>query len=314
MAEDNPGMSSRAAGRILVVDDILANRELLAQELEDEDFEVETAASGRECLELALSWRPDVILLDIQMPEMDGIECCRQLKGAVETKDIPVVFITAKRTDKESTVEALRAGGNDFLPKPYTPEILYARVSCQVSIARAHAALKRMAMRDELTGLFSRRHLFTALPGLVKVGLRYGPNSVGCLIVDVDHFKKVNDSLGHLEGDRVLREVAASIQSAVRDSDLVSRFGGEEFVVILPATDLPGAKAVGEKVRATVEEACKPVTVSVGVASAELPEGRELASGGNAKVEEFIQSLLHRADTAVYDAKRSGRNQVKHAD
>jgi len=306
----NSNRETGSPGRVLVVDDVLANRELLAQELEDEDFVVETAASGQECLDKALSWKPDVILLDIQMPEMDGIECCKRLKAAHDTKDIPVVFLTAKRTDKESTVEALRAGGNDFLPKPYTPEILFARVSCQVSISRAHAALRRMAMHDDLTGLYSRRHLFTSLPGMVRMGTRSGPKSTGCLVVDIDFFKKINDTLGHLEGDRVLKHVAETILKAVRESDLVSRFGGEEFVVILPNTDLEGAQVLAEKVRAAVEDVCKPTTVSVGVAAQALPDPRSPILSSKEQIEELMQDLLRVADEALYEAKRQGRNRV----
>jgi diguanylate cyclase (GGDEF)-like protein len=301
-------------GRILVVDDSLANRELLSQELEDEGFEVETAESGPECLELAHSWHPEVILLDIQMPGMDGIETCRKLKENAETKDIPVLFVTAKRTDDDSVVEALQAGGNDFLPKPYSPPILFARVSSQLSIARAHAQLRRMAMVDELTGVYSRRHLFSSLPRLVKSGIRGGPNGMCLMVIDVDHFKSVNDTQGHLEGDKVLRKIAQTIAESTRETDLVARFGGEEFVVVLPQTLGEGGSLVAEKVRAAVEATCTPVTVSIGLACSTLPSVESVAKSHSGNIETMIRALLKAADEAVYAAKRGGRNRVVAAD
>jgi diguanylate cyclase (GGDEF)-like protein len=297
-----------SAGRILVVDDVLANRELFAQELEEEDFEVEMAANGSECLELAQSWKPDVILLDIQMPGMNGIEVCELLKKNVDTQHIPVLFITAKRTDEDSVVEALRAGGNDFLPKPYSPAILIARVSSQVTIARQHDQLMRMAMVDQLTGVFTRRYLFDALHRTVKGALRGGPNCSAILIIDVDHFKRVNDEMGHLEGDRILKLVAETIASSVRETDLVARFGGEEFVVVLPRTDQAGAAVLAEKIRAEVARICHPVTISIGASTLGTLTLEEAKGGQDPS--QLIQDGLKRADDAVYAAKEKGRNQV----
>jgi diguanylate cyclase (GGDEF)-like protein len=300
--------SKNAQARILVVDDAEFNRELMAQELEEEGHLVEVAASGAECLEMAAANHPDVILLDIQMPEMDGIETCRRLKENSETKHIPVLFITAKRTDEASVVEALAAGGNDFLPKPYSPAILFARVACQVTIARQHAKLMRMAMVDELTGVATRRHLFDSLHRTVKAQVRQGPDCLSLLVLDVDHFKKVNDEQGHLEGDRVLKNVAAVIAAQVRDTDLVARFGGEEFVVVLPRTANPGATEVAEKIRAAIQAECNPVTISIGVATAGPLTVEEAKEG--APVENLITQALKAADDMVYQAKESGRNRV----
>ena len=299
-------------GRVLVVDDNTANRELLAQDLEEEGFEVLTAASGPECIQLAESQAPTVILLDIQMPGMDGIETCRRLKASPPTAHIPILFVTAKRTDDESAVEALSAGGNDFLPKPYSPPILFARVSSQVTIARAQARLRQMAMTDELTGVFSRRFLFDSLRRSLKSVTRGGPNCLGCLLADVDHFKSINDTKGHLEGDRVLREIASSIDGVTRESDLVARYGGEEFVVILPHTDMDGAARVAEKVRQEVARRCAPITVSIGVTAICEPEvGRAPQPD---ELDATITRLLREADQAVYAAKAAGRNRVVRSD
>jgi diguanylate cyclase (GGDEF)-like protein len=294
-------------GKVLVVDDILANRELLRQALEEEGFEVVLAASGPECLTLAATDHPEVILLDIRMAGMDGIETCRRLKDDVNTAHIPVLFLTAERSDDAVTVEALRAGGNDFLTKPYSHPILIARVSSQVAISRAHAQVRHQAISDELTGLYSRRFMMDSLRRTIK-GLSRAGGDIGCLLADVDHFKAINDTRGHLEGDRVLRQVARAITDHVRETDLVARFGGEEFVVLLPYTDLAGAMIVGEKVRAAVAELCAPVTISIGAVS--LTSSAVDTVLDRDGIEGLISKLLKLADQAAYAAKHAGRNRV----
>jgi len=294
-------------GKLLVVDDILANRELLRAALEDEDFEVVVAASGVECLALAASEHPEVILLDIRMAGMDGIETCRRLKDDPGTAHIPVLFITAERSDDALTVAALKAGGNDFLTKPFAHPILIARVSCQISIARAHAQLRHQAISDELTGVYSRRYMMESLRRTIK-GLSRAGGSIGFLLADVDHFKAINDTRGHLEGDRVLREVARAITDHVRETDLVARYGGEEFVVLLPFTDLPGAMIAAEKVRAAIAALCAPVTISIGAVSLSAEQLEQVLDAEG--IEGLISGLLRSADQAVYAAKHGGRNRV----
>lgn len=295
-------------GTVLVVDDTHANRELLSQDLEDEGFEVILASSGEECLLTAERDLPQVVLMDIKMPGMDGIEACRRLKANPATAHIPVLFVTANRADEASAVEALAAGGNDFLSKPYSPPILIARVMCQVTIARAHARLRKMAMTDELTGVFSRRFLFDSLRRTLKAATRDGPNCVGCLIADVDHFKAINDRHGHLEGDTVLRRIAQTIDRATRETDIVARYGGEEFAVILPSTDLDGAVLIAEKIRSSVEERCGPVTISIGATA--LCDDAISAVGRALEIDKVVNELLRLADLALYAAKAAGRNCV----
>ncbi len=303
--------NERGRGKVLVVDDVEANRELLSQDLEEEGFEVLTAASGPECLAAAAQHHPDVVLLDLHMAGMDGIETCRRLKEDPHTADIPVLFITAARSDDAITIDALRAGGNDFLSKPYSAPILVARVTCQVTIARAHARLRHQAMTDELTGVYSRRYMMDSLRRTIKATTR-SVGHVGCLLADVDHFKTINDTRGHLEGDRVLRHIASVIAASVRETDLVARYGGEEFVVLLPHTDLEGALHLGEKIRATVASACSPVTISIGAAAIAEPEVPTLLAQDG--MEGLISKLLRAADRAVYSAKAKGRNCVVPAD
>jgi two-component system, cell cycle response regulator len=301
-------MAPQGRGKVLVVDDVEANRELLSQDLEEEGFEVASVASGPECLRAARANPPHVILLDIQMAGMDGIETCGRLKADPSTMHIPVLFVTANRADDETAVRALEAGGNDFLPKPYSPLILVARVTCQVTIARAHARLRRLAMTDELTGVYSRRHLFESMRHIVKTR---PAGTVACLLADVDHFKAINDTRGHIEGDRVLRQIARAMASSVRETDLVARYGGEEFAVLLPQTDLAGALAIGENVRAAVADGCTPVTISIGAA---VLDDEDLTGDLDpASVERLVTKLLKKADAATYRAKSAGRNRVEPA-
>ena len=297
-------------GKVLVVDDVRANRELLSQDLEEEGFEVTSVTSGLECIEAATANPPHVILLDIQMAGMDGIETCRRLKADPSTMHIPVLFVTANRTDDDTAVEALEAGGNDFLTKPYSPPILVARVSCQITLARAHARLRKQAMTDELTGVYSRRHLFESLRHALKAATR-ASSCVACLLADVDHFKSINDTRGHLEGDRVLRQIARTIATNVRETDSVARYGGEEFAVVLPQTDLGGAVQVAEKIRAAIAADCAPVTISIGAAAMCSPAVAEVRDPPS--MDGLVTRLLKSADDATYSAKSAGRNRVEPA-
>lgn len=294
-------------GRVLIVDDDVAQRRLMQIRLEEEGFEVHTAQSGEVCLAEAPKRDPDVILLDINMPGMDGIETCRRLKAMPDVQNVPVVFITGVRDDDPTIVEALRAGGNDFISKDASAPVLMTRVLCQVTISRAQRQLRRVAMTDELTGLFSRRSLFDALRRVVKSVQRAAPGGVACLLLDLDHFKSVNDTLGHLQGDEALKKVAKVVKECTRETDICGRFGGEEFVIVLPDIDESGARVVAEKVRAAIEKDCS-TTVSIGV-SIVGPVSLDVLRRGR-ELDEVVQRLIHEADLAMYASKSAGRNQV----
>ncbi|MEW6280996.1 MAG: diguanylate cyclase, partial [Candidatus Eremiobacterota bacterium] len=223
---------------------------------------------------------------------------------------VPVVFHSFEAVEDDVAVSGLEAGANDFLQRPCSAELLAARVSSQVAIYKTQMALRERVLRDELTGVFSRRYLFESMRQHVSQFSRPGPPVLACLMVDVDHFKLVNDRLGHLEGDRVLKKVAGRIYAMTRKGDVVARFGGEEFVVILPATSADGAGQVAEKLRVAVEEDChrEEVTISVGVSWHETRLDADWEGPGD---EEIINMLLARADEALYRAKADGRNCVR---
>ena len=294
--------------RAVVVDDDLAHRRLMEITLTDEGIEVLSLRSGEECLAQAADFDPDVILIDIHMPGLDGLETCRRLKLIPELAVVPVVFITGSCDDEATTVQALDAGGNDFLSKDSSPIVLVARVRCQITLNRSVRKLQLFAMTDELTGLFTRRFLNDATRRLLKSGTRSASTThTACLFCDLDHFKNINDSLGHVAGDEVLRIAARALRTSTRDTDVVGRYGGEEFVIILPDTDVQGAALTAEKIRATVER-MSPTTVSVGIAmhTSPPPESRFTDQA----IDAAVQELFHQADQALYASKSAGRNRV----
>ncbi len=309
----NPSVSGtftvdgKSRGRVMVVSDNRANRSFMSAQLEDEGYDVYLAESGPECLEHTLEVLPEVIALDLEMSSMDAIEICRQIKGSPERKSVPVIFVTGRREGDPITVEALGAGGNDVVSRDTAVPVLCARLDSQISISRAHSRLHRIAMTDEVTGVFSRRFLFGALRRTIKSLSRNGPGGIAILLADVDHFKAVNAQKGHIAGDRLLSQVARAIDGSSRDTDLVARFGGQAFVVLLPDVDKPGALHVAERIRKTVEMRC-PNTVSIGGAYLQSVPIDSMREGH--QLDAVIETLIRQADGAMQEAKHAGRNQV----
>ncbi len=299
--------SAERPALVLVADDSLVIRKLLRRQLEEHGHDVVEAVDGEDALVQVRAHLPDIVLLDVEMPNLDGHGVLGQMHATPEVADIPVVFLTA-RASTEDVVEGLRLGAHDYLRKPFEPSELVARVSAAVRVKRLqdqlrerNAELDEISRMDVVTGLPNRRHLLEHLQVETSAARRRG-EQFGLLMVDVDHFKKVNDEWGHESGDAVLRIVAARLASACREEDVAGRWGGEEFVVVAPASDIDGATALAERVRALVAESPIPVgasgsitvTVSVGVV---------------AGIDD-VDDLLRRADEALYEAKQTGRNRV----
>jgi len=290
--------------RILVVDDEPANIELLAAVLQ-EDGEILFATSGVAALAVAGTERPDIILLDVVMPGIDGFEVCRRLKDNPETAQIPVIFVTAldQETDEEI---GLNLGAVDYVSKPISAPITRARVRTHLELKRHRDRLSDLAYMDGLTAIANRRRFddYAALEW--RRARRHGrPLSVA--LIDVDEFKRFNDRYGHLEGDACLRRIAAVLRRTVqRPGDLLARYGGEEFVCLMPETPEEGARANAERMREAVAHleiqhegasAADRVTISIGVASAVEASGS-------------FEELLAQADGNLFRAKAGGRNQV----
>ena len=291
--------------KILVVDDIPSNVHVLSRILKD-DYDIYFATDGMKALDLVQARLPDLVLLDIMMPGMDGYEVCRRIKTDPTTRDIPVIFISAK-SEVEDETYGLEVGAIDFITKPISPPIVKARVRNHLLLKRQADLLRALSFIDGLTGIANRRRFDEALLREWRRCARsHLPLSL--VMLDVDHFKAYNDHYGHQAGDECLRAVATLLDEQMkRPGDLVARYGGEEFICLLPETDVDGATRVAERLREAVAgqqlpHALSPVggyvTISLGVASA-MPLGEAPPDG-----------LTQLADRLLYEAKRAGRNRV----
>ncbi|WP_374973233.1 diguanylate cyclase [Spongiibacter marinus] len=295
----------RSLPKLLLVDDQPVNIQTLYQIFAD-DHEVFMATSGEQALALCRDKQPDLVLLDVIMPGMDGLETCQRLKEDADTADIPVIFVTSQNSPEEET-HGLEVGAVDFISKPVNPAVVRARVKTQLTLKAQTDALRMLASLDGLTGVPNRRIFDERLDAEWRACRRSG-SPLSLLMVDVDHFKLYNDHYGHLDGDQCLKAIASALASSVeRGRDMLARFGGEEFVCLLPDTDLEGAKHIAEKLRQAVEGLAIPhvesktaatVTLSLGVATTVQCDALE------------PPDLLKVADEQLYLAKKSGRNRV----
>ena len=285
------------AFRVLIVDDVKSNVLVMAKCLQGL-CEVIKAHSGRECLELVNAHpQPDLILLDVRMPDMDGHTVCRELKANPDTESIPIIFVTGKDSDEDEE-QGLKLGAIDYITKPIRPVIVRARVSVHIQLKQQRDKLRFIAMHDQLTGLYNRYFLVeNAEMRLAHFRRHKAPLTL--VLIDIDKFKTINDTYGHEMGDRVLTCVAQLLANNTRREDVVARLGGEEFVILMECP-LEAALIKVETLRQQLE-LLKPqglvVTGSFGVvdASQEVSE---------------LTPLLKRADECVYEAKNCGRNQV----
>jgi len=307
---------------ILVVDDTQLNVILLDRLLKNEGYQVLQAERGKIALDIARQNVIDMVLLDINMPGIDGYEVCRQLKADERLKDIPVIFISAL-SDTMDKVTALSVGGVDYITKPFQAEEVLARIDTHLKIRNlqqelelknavleaeilrreeAEKELTILAATDPLTKVFNRRHFFEFATRELSRANRTKV-SFSIMMADIDHFKKVNDSYGHLIGDQVLIRFTEICQENLRHYDVLARYGGEEFVILLPETGIHEAIEIAERIRTKIEAAEMTfgghefsITTSLGVANIE-DEG-----------EVPLEIILDRADQALYQAKQNGRN------
>lgn len=302
---------------VLIVDDEPTNVQALAGLLKDE-FRIKVANNGEKALSLAGGeHQPDLILLDIQMPNMDGYEVCRRLKEDARTSEIPIIFVTARDAASDEE-KGFLLGAVDYISRPFYPAIVRARVRTHLNLKRKTDLLEEISMRDGLTGSPNRRY-FDDLFGKELLRAQREKQVLSVIMMDIDRFKDFNDNYGHGSGDDALRKVAKVLSEGVeRPGDVVARYGGEEFVALLPRTDATGAAALAERFRASVEALAVPheyssvasvVTLSLGVATA-CGEERKAPDGEVESGDEKLSgdTLLKRADEALYAAKREGRN------
>jgi two-component system, cell cycle response regulator len=294
---------------ILVAEDSLVIRVALRRQLSAQGYEVVEAEDGAEALARCRQVRPDVLLLDVEMPQLDGHQVLAMVKEDPDLRDIPVVFLTA-RAKTDDVVEALRLGAHDYLRKPFEPSELIARVrtalrlkAVQDELRRRNAELERMSRTDSLTAIYNRRHMDELLHRMLSAARRHD-QSLAVVMIDIDHFKHVNDTKGHAAGDRVLQVVAQRLTGVLRVEDELGRWGGEEFITLLPVTDLSGATRVAERMRSAV--ASEPVSLgNHGTLSVTISLGCAAGVGGDP------EALVRRADDCLYAAKNGGRNRVE---
>ncbi len=292
---------------VLVVDDAPGNILVLARGLA-KDYEVLIARSGKEALTLLTQeQKPDLILLDVMMPEMDGYEVCRQIKDNDTTKDIPVIFLTAKEAIWDQQL-GFNLGAVDYITKPVQMPLVLARVAVQIRLKLKSDRLEQLAMLDGLTDVANRRALDKTLLQECERAAR-DRISLAVIMIDIDHFKAFNDHYGHGVGDECLRQVAqAAAGSLRRPGDFFARYGGEEFCVILPNCDNKGALTVAENIQTAIADLAIPhacssvsehVTISIGIAARTV-----------SYEEDPHLTIQREADEALYTAKLQGRNRA----
>jgi diguanylate cyclase (GGDEF)-like protein len=292
----------RKGAKILIVDDEMVNIKVLIATLDG--YECAIAKNGEKALQLVEASPPDLILLDVMMPEMDGYEVLHQLKENKKTSHIPVIFITAKGQANDET-KGLEMGAVDYIAKPFTPSIVQARVAVHTELKKQRDLLERLNVTDQLTGISNRRCFDQTLAYEWQSSMR-SQIPFSLILIDVDNFKQVNDQSGHVYGDSCLQQVAKLLARRVkRSNDLVARFGGEEFVALLPATPISEAISMAESMRAGVEQANirhpsgGVLTISLGVVNV-IPQHSY----------DSAEKALEGADQKLYEAKGSGRNRV----
>ena len=292
--------------KILIVEDEKVNIDVLVGLL-NKDYRIVVAKNGEQAIKrLEKPPLPDLILLDIMMPGLDGYEVCRRIKNNPKTNDIPVIFITGKN-DEQDEAKGFQAGAVDYIVKPVRPLITLARVKTHIELKRRGDMLELLAGHDGLTGIPNRRRFDQTLDAEWKRSVRHG-HEISLVMMDIDYFKFYNDLYGHTAGDECLRKVAGAIARVLsRNEDLAARYGGEEFAFILPETSNQGALALADRVSANVNALQIPhassriseyVTVSIGLATIIPTKGD--------RVLDFVEM----ADQALYRAKEKGRNQA----
>ncbi len=311
--------------KILVVDDHTNILLLISLILKQYNYEIITAEDGAKAIEKAIKEQPDLILLDVQIPKIDGYKVCQILKETKETRTIPIIFISSAHRDLKDIIRGLEIGGTDYVTKPFDNLELVARIKANLRIKMLYDELEeknqrlkelydeleeknrdleRIATTDGLTGLYNHRHFYERLTEEFAKAARHNLH-LSCIMLDIDHFKKINDTYGHLQGDKILKSFSEILKTTIRHTDIAARYGGEEFSVLLPHTDIKGAFLEGERIRVRVSMAEFPcqdqilnITVSLGIST--YPHEKI----------QTANDLVSYADRLLYEAKRLGRNQT----
>jgi diguanylate cyclase (GGDEF)-like protein len=308
-----------AKANILLVEDNKTQSGVIKAYLEKSGYQVVCVGDGMSAFKAAKTNTVDIILLDRLLPDMDGSEVCRWLKLDQSTRDIPIIMLTAKGAISDK-ISGLESGADDYLPKPFDESELNVRIFAHLRIKMHQDELKQknrqledmltrveiLAIMDPLTSLYNRRRFESIITNEFKRATRY-QLPLSCMMIDIDHFKLINDAHGHQEGDTMLKEIARIIQTTIREVDTPARWGGEEFVVLSTNTSKEKALLAAERLRKTVAgyeftlTNTKKTTISIGVAGIPDPSI------------DSQEKMIHAADLAMYEAKKNGRNRVESA-
>jgi two-component system cell cycle response regulator len=323
-------MTDNAAHPVVLAEDDTPTRALLAHQLERAGYRVIGCADGKQALNAIRRVGSGVLIADWSIPQMDGLALCRAIRQMQQVELLGIVYfiLLTARNEKSDVVRGLEAGADDYLTKPYHWEELLARLrvggrilglqdelirrqtevhKVNTQMAALNAQLEKAANTDALTEMANRRHVFERLSELWSLAERHN-HPTACIMLDVDHFKRVNDTYGHATGDEVLKTVARIIAEQVRRYDVCGRFGGEEFIIICPETTVEDAGKLAERVRAAIE--AHPVAVENASIAVRLSAGVAARRPDDAKPD----SMIAEADAMLYHAKQNGRNQVWVAD
>ena len=310
---------------ILVVDDLPQNIMAIEAVIADKGFDVITAASGNDALRLSLKHDFALILLDVQMPGMNGFEVARLIRSNPKTSHFPIIFVTAGMKDLLNQIEGYETGAVDYLIKPFEPVILRSKVQVfrdlylqrkvierfysnleqiveerTFELMEANKTISHQAATDDLTELYNRRYFNECLTAALSAARRH-TFPLSMIMIDLDHFKSVNDTYGHSTGDVILKKFSDLLREIIRTEDVAARWGGEEFIVLLPHTASDAAAALAERIRAAFEQQSDGA-IKIGL-SASFGVVQSLES-------DDADTLIRRADAALYQAKREGRNRV----
>jgi diguanylate cyclase (GGDEF)-like protein len=297
------------AEKILLVDDDPDNLKIVSRLLEKEGYAVQAAGSGEQGLKLLETYRPDLVLLDVNMPGMDGLETIQLLKNRGNTA--AVMFVTAN-TATADVIRGLDAGALDYICKPFSGLELLARVRAQLRVKKlqddlrdANEKLQDLVEIDDLTGLYNMRSVYEKLDQEIERARRYG-HGVAAIMLDMDHFKGVNDNHDHLFGSHVLAEVGQIIRASIRTHDFAARYGGDEFLICLSQTTTDGARLFCERLRKTMEghtfkHEDDEIQLTASMGCAVIVDGKSMMDG---------RSLVRHADHGLYASKEGGRNRV----